>query len=104
MSQKNIYMKAIFISHNQSLTEEVLEILDKLTIRGYTQWTEIKGRGTVKGAPHEGTHTWPELNNACMTIVEDEKVSVLLQRLQSLNKNMEEQGLRAFVWNIEGTI
>ena len=97
-------MKAVFISYNQSLTDEVQEIFDKLSIRGYTKWTDIKGRGTVEGEPHEGTHTWPELNNSHLTVIEDERISVLLEKLQSLNKEVEKQGLRAFVWNIESAI
>ena len=97
-------MKAVFITYNQSLTEEVQEILNKQSIRGYTQWTEIFGRGSVKGETHEGTHTWPELNNAHITMIEDEKVGPLLENLRSLNKQVEEQGLRAFVWNIENAI
>lgn len=97
-------MKAVFISYNQSLTERVQEILNQLSLRGYTQWNEVKGRGTKTGEPHEGTHTWPELNNAHLIIVEDVKVSLLLERLQLLNNQNEQQGLRAFVWNIENTI
>ena len=50
-------MKAVFIAYNQSITEEVQEILDNQSIRGYTQWTETFGRGSVKGDMHEGTHT-----------------------------------------------
>jgi nitrogen regulatory protein PII len=97
-------MKAIFISYNQSITEEVQDILDQLSIRGYTQWTDIKGRGSNTGLMHEGTHTWPELNNAHLTMVEDNKVAQLLDKLAKLNKEVEEQGLRAFVWNIEGGV
>ena len=97
-------MKAVFISYNQSITEEVQEILENHSIRGYTQWTDIIGRGSVNGLMHEGTHTWPELNNAHLTIIEDEKVSPLLQSLKLLNNEVEEQGLRAFVWNIESGI
>ena len=97
-------MKAVFIIYNQSLTEEVQEILDKLSIRGYTQWNDIKGRGSLKGPAHEGTHTWPELNNAHLTIINDEATPALLEQLQLLNKDVEEQGLRAFVWNIESAI
>jgi hypothetical protein len=97
-------MKTVFISYNQSITEEVQEILDNLSIRGYTQWLDIKGRGSVSGLMHEGTHTWPELNNAHLTIVEDEKVPLLLEKLQELNLKVEDQGLRAFVWNVEGGI
>ncbi len=97
-------MKAIFISHNQSITGEVKEILDSLDIRGYTQWIGIRGRGSVNGDPHEGTHTWPELNNAYLTIAEDSLVEPLLQKLQQLDKKSEQQGLRAFVWNIEQAV
>jgi len=97
-------MKAVFISYNQSITEEVQSILDSLSIRGYTQWNDIKGRGSETGEPHEGTHTWPELNNAHLVMVEDELINPLLEKLDSFNKSVEQQGLRAFVWGIEHTI
>ena len=97
-------MKSVFISHNQALTEEVEDILDSLAIRGYTQWTEVKGRGTNSGEPHLGTHTWPSLNNALITIIPDDKVTRLLEKLTSLNNKVEDQGLRAFVWNVEESI
>jgi nitrogen regulatory protein PII len=97
-------MKAVLITYNQSLTEEVQEILDNQSIRGYTQWTETFGRGSVKGDMHEGTHTWPEMNNVHLTIIEDNKVDQLLEKLQALNREVEEQGLRAFVWNVENSI
>jgi len=58
-------------------------------------------KGSNKGEPHEGTHTWPELNNAHLTMVEDEKVAPLLDRLKALDERVEQQGLRAFVWNVE---
>ena len=52
-------MKAIFIVFNQAHTERVEYILDKLGIRGYSWWSEVKGRGSVDGEPWQGTHTWP---------------------------------------------
>ncbi len=97
-------MKAIFISHNQALTEEIQDILDSLAIRGFTQWTNVNGRGSNIGEPHLGTHTWPSQNNALITMIPDEKVSPLLDKLSQLNNQVEEQGLRAFVWNIEQSI
>jgi len=97
-------MKAVFISYNQSLTFEVQKILDELSIRGYTQWMDVKGRGTKTGEPHEGTHTWPELNNAHLAMVEDEKVAPLLDRLKTLDERVEQQGLKAFVWDVEDNI
>jgi nitrogen regulatory protein PII len=97
-------MKAVFIIYNQSITFEVQEILDKLSVRGYTQWLEVKGRGTVNGDPHEGTHTWPELNNAHLTIVDDDMVVPLTEKLKALNDDVPEQGLKVFVWNIESAV
>jgi nitrogen regulatory protein PII len=97
-------MKAVFIAYNQALTEKIDEILDELLIRGLTQWTEVKGRGSVKGEPHMGTHTWPALNNTVLAIVEKDKIEPLLKKLEELNDEVEDQGLRAFVWDIEKSL
>jgi nitrogen regulatory protein PII len=94
-------MKAVFISHNQALTEKIMEIFDDLTIRGFTQWTEVKGRGSKKGEPHMGTHTWPAMNNTLLSFMPAEKATKLLDQLRELNQEAEEQGLRAFVWEAE---
>ena len=97
-------MKAIFVVFNQSLTGHILDILGELSIKGFTQWTDITGNGSAKGVPHEGTHTWPELNNAHLIVIEDDKVKPLLDKLKIINEEVEDQGLRAFVWNIENSI
>ncbi len=94
-------MKAVFVAYNQALTERVTEIIDSLFIRGFTQWTEVHGRGSQTGEPHMGTHTWPALNNVHLCMVENEKVESLLQKLRNLNLEAEEHGLRAFVWSVE---
>ncbi|MFI3295800.1 MAG: hypothetical protein R3Y19_07240 [Rikenellaceae bacterium] len=93
-------MKAVMITYNQALSQVMGDILEKLVIRGYTQWEEVKGRGTKKGEPHMGTHTWPAKNNVIMTIIEDEKVKPLLEKLRELDSQTLEQGTRAFVWDI----
>jgi nitrogen regulatory protein PII len=94
-------MKTIFVTYNQALTEKIEHILDKLAIRGYTRWPQVQGRGSVKGEPHQGTHTWPAMNEALITVVEDSEVPGLLEHLNHLNDKAEMQGLRAFVWNAE---
>ncbi|MFN6943702.1 MAG: PG0541 family transporter-associated protein [Cytophagaceae bacterium] len=97
-------MKAIFIVYNQGMTEEVFDALDKMGIMGFTQWTDVRGRGTETGEPHLGTHTWPALNNALICMVEDEKEQGLLEQLKALNNELPQQGIRAFVWNIENSL
>lgn len=97
-------MKSIFIVYNQAHTEKVEYMLDALEIRGFTQWTNMKGRGSVDGNPHMGTHTWPEINSATLVVIEDEKVDVLLQKIKNINHINAEVGIRAFVWNIEQSV
>ncbi|GAB6395123.1 MAG: hypothetical protein MdMp024_1435 [Bacteroidales bacterium] len=97
-------MKAVFISFNQAYYDVILSIMDRNGIRGYSYWDAIQGRGSKQGEPHYGNHAWPTLNSAILTIVEDEKVTPLLNMLHTLDVQTEEQGLRAFVWNIVQTI
>ncbi|MFC2096719.1 PG0541 family transporter-associated protein [Bacteroidota bacterium] len=93
-------MKSIFIIYNQAHTEKIDFMLDKLHINGFSQWTDMKGRGTDTGNPHMGTHTWPEINSATMIIVEDEKVDFVLESIKSLDEINKDVGIRAFVWDI----
>ena len=95
-------MKAVFIAYNQVLTEAVNSILDRHQIRGYTKWAEAQGRGSHGGEPHFGSHTWPAMNSAILAITDDERVEPLLASLKKLDEKAEQQGLRVFVWNIEG--
>jgi len=97
-------MKAVFIIYGQSLTEPVEQLLDKLNIRGFTRWEIVQGRGGTKGEPHFGTHAWPTENGAILSITDDSKATALLENLRHLNEQAEEQGLNAFVWNIEGVM
>ncbi len=97
-------MKSVFIPFNEAYKDRILEILDKLSIRGFTQWEAVQGRGTKRGEPHYGSHAWPTMNSAVITIIEDEKVDKLLDVLHELDMQTEAQGLHAYVWNIEKAI
>lgn len=94
-------MKSVFIVFNQANTDRVEFMLDKLEIRGFSMWEDVKGRGTDGGEPRMGNHTWPEMNSAVMTIVPDEKVDDLLQSVKKLDAINTNVGVKAFVWGIE---
>ncbi len=94
-------MKAIMIIYNQALTEKVEYMLEKLNIRGFTRWESIFGTGTTEGEPRMGTHTWPEINSATLTIVNDDIVDTVLDKVKKLDAINHEVGIRAFVWNVE---
>ena len=97
-------MKTVFIIFNQANTERVEYMLDRLQIKGFTFWENVQGRGSVDGEPRRGTHTWPEMNSAIITVVEDDKVDELLHYVKKLDNRNKEVGVRAFVWNVEKTV
>lgn len=92
-------MKAIFLIHNQSVTEQINYLLERLDIKAYTKWETVIGKGTV-GEPRFGTHTWPELNSALISVVDDEKVQPFLSAIHKLDKINEGAGAKAFVWDV----
>lgn len=96
-------MKSVMIIFNQANSEKLEFIFDSLDIRGFTWWSEVQGRGSETGEPRRGTHTWPEMNAAAMTIVPDGMVDDLLDAVKKLDEINKEVGIRAFVWNIEKT-
>lgn len=94
-------MKAVMIILDQAHYDIIVDKLDRLNIRGFTSWKEVYGKGSNDGIPHYGSHAWPSVNNAILTIVEDDKVAGLLKYLKELDNESSNLGLRAFVWNVE---
>ena len=94
-------MKAIFIAFNQAYGEEIVELLDDLGQRGFTQWKDIEGRGGENGEPHYGNHAWPTQNYAVLTVVPDDKAEDLMNALKEKDSKYPALGLRAFLWTVE---
>ncbi len=97
-------MKAIMIIYNQAHTEKIEYLIDKLGIKGYSLWENVQGRGTNTGVPHLGTHAWPEINKSLLTIIDDELVDIVLDKVKRINNVNDEVGIRAFVWDILKTV
>ncbi|HOO99440.1 MAG TPA: hypothetical protein PLV06_09765 [Bacteroidales bacterium] len=97
-------MKAVMIIYNQAHTEKIEYVFDKAGVRGYTLWENVRGRGTSTGVPHLGTHTWPEINKSILTVVEDDMVDVILDKVKKIDSIDEEVGIRAFVWDVLKTV
>ncbi len=97
-------MKAIFIAFDQAYYERIIEMLHKSGCRGFTALNDVTGRGSETGDPHYGTHAWPSLVQAILTVVEDQRVDNVLEKLHEMDLATPKLGLRAFVWNIEKSI
>lgn len=97
-------MQAIFIAYDQAHHEAILDLLERNSCRGFTSFGEVQGRGSVKGEPHYGSHAWPSLGGAILTIVEDARLEPVMARLKELDESKPRLGLRAFVWPVTNTI
>lgn len=97
-------MKAVMIILDQAHYEKIVDDLSSLNIRGFTSWKEVYGKGSKDGYPHYGSHAWPSVNNAILTIVDDDRVHLLLNYLKKQDEESANLGLRAFVWNVEDMI
>lgn len=97
-------MKSLFIAFDQAHYEKIVDILTRSNCRGFTAFNDVQGRGSKNGEPHYGSHAWPGLTNAILTVVEDRQVDPLLEKLKQLDEDRPMLGLRAFVWNVEKSI
>lgn len=93
-------MKSVLIVFNQSMYDDILDIMDRMMIRGFTYLDQVKGRGSRSGEPRYGTHSWPEMNSMIVTVVEDHAVDPFLDELKRLDAVREALGLRAFVTDV----
>lgn len=97
-------MKAVFISYNQAFKDEILDIMLKAGVKGFTNWEEVSGRGSRGGEPHLGDHAWPTLNSAMISFLEDRVAEDFMNRLKTLDEKNPLMGLRAFSWAVDSTI
>ncbi len=94
-------MKSIMITFDQAYQHRIIDALDKYNCRGFTYFEQVQGRGTTTGEPHYGSHAWPSMCSAIISIVEDHRVKPILDHLRQMDEATPMLGLRAFVWNIE---
>ena len=97
-------MKAVFVSYNQAFKDEILDIMLKAGVKGYTNWEEVTGRGSRGGDPHLGDHAWPTLNSAMLAMMDESIAENFMGRLKVLDEKNPLMGLRAFSWSVDSAI
>lgn len=97
-------LKFVFIAYNQAYHPLILRSLGRHNLKGYTSWDQVQGRGTYGGEPHLGDHAWPTMNQAMVVVCPKEAIEPLFADLHKLDADAPEQGLRAFVLNVEQTL
>ena len=97
-------MQAILITFDQAHYEHIVSALEHCGCRGFTAWPTVTGRGSNGGEPHYGTHAWPSLAQAIISVVPDDRAAQVMARLKELNDERPKLGLRAFQWTVTDTI
>lgn len=97
-------MKSILITFDQAHYDNIIELLTRLGCRGFTAWPTVTGRGSQRGEPHYGSHAWPALAQAIITIVPDDRAESVMKGLHKLDAERPRLGLRAFMWTIDATV
>ncbi len=93
-------MKLVFITYNEAIDDEVMDVLKVASVEDYTHWTKVLGKGRTSG-PHFATHIWPKANNVLMTAVEDEQAQKVLEGVRTLRQTLGHEGVKAFVVPLE---
>ena len=94
-------MTSVFITFDISHKEAVIDLLTHNNCRGFSFFDQMQGRGSVSGEPHYGSHAWPSMCGAIISIVEDKAVDNILKGVKEIDEESKQLGIRAFVWDIE---
>ena len=97
-------MKVMWIVCNESLSNEVREILDIIeSVEGYTVWEGLYGADKKSGKPRWGDAIWPGLNWAFWIVAEDEALAPVTISLRKLKETEVAKfaGLRAWTQDID---
>ena len=92
--------RAVFIAYNRAHQGLIVDTLQKMNLRGYTEWNDVLGKGSKTGEPHLGSHAWPTVNGAMLVICSAEQSKNLLSALHKIDQSVPRLGLRAFTWSV----
>ena len=93
-------MKMVMIIYNEAIDEEVMAAIASCGITSFTKWQRVLGKGELSAA-HLGSTIWPGVNNVCVSVADDNKVSPILAQVKKLRSTLGREGIKAFVLPVE---
>jgi len=101
MEAKKVDEKMVMIVYNEAVDIEVMEALGKCSLKNYTKVTGVYGRGTTSGT-HLGNDIWPGRNNILYIACLGPEAKQLLSCLKDLRIRLAQEGVKAFIFPLEG--
>ncbi|MDY6853732.1 MAG: transcriptional regulator [Thermodesulfobacteriota bacterium] len=88
-------MKMLFIIYDVEFDEDVMETLTTCSIKGYTKWDRVLGKGD-KSNPKLDDAVWPGYNCSVAVAVEDCIEDETIKALTGLSDRLGGKGFKAF--------
>ncbi len=99
-------MKMVWITCNESISEELMEILDSDGIAGYTVWKDVLGKDNRGSNTHWDNAVFPGKNWAFMIFCQDSNACRLREKLKDFRERpyVKKAGIKAFINDSEEII
>ena len=96
-------MKMFIIMYDYAIDEEVIAVIQKTGIVGYTKWSKVKGAGPERG-PKLDSRFWPGENGVLLSVVDDKDAVKVKDMVLNLRKAYPMSGVRCFIVPVEEMI
>lgn len=96
-------MKAIFIVYSPAIECFIMTALKNCGQKKYTKFPYLHGVG-ISSEPHLDTNIWPGINSALLVITDEKTKNKIMVEIKEIKNKYREQGVKAFVWEIEEEI
>ena len=92
-------MKKIEIIANLSVEADVMEMLKKAGVKGFTKIPVVHGAGNSN--PKQGDSVWPEENFMLIIYIAENMVPVLKDKIKELKQNFPKEGIKYYATEVE---
>lgn len=92
--------KMVFLSYNEAMDSEVMEVLENCAMKNYTKVMGVFGRGDSSGS-HLGNDVWPGRNNLLYVACEEKQARQIFSCVKELRKKLGHEGIKAFLLPLE---
>ena len=88
-------MKRIEIMANLSVELDIMDILEKSGVKGFTKIPVVHGAGSSN--PKKGDSIWPEENFMLIICIEENMVQSIKDKIVELKRNFPNEGIKYYV-------
>lgn len=93
-------LKMVIIAYNEAIDMEVMEMMEKCSLKNYTKVMGVFGRGETSGT-HLGNDIWPGRNNLLYVATPENTAKRLVSAVKELKVKLGKEGIKAFILPVE---